>query len=240
MQSLQGAGTVCVALQWNPGYADLPGSPPHLRFLSTDSLRASSWHQAVGYRPGQVWTGLFHDYDGDKVMEFTTNSHIARPDLAFLAWRSFGAAAASEQILPENAVVEVILNWFEVHAAGTNDNDVYRKPLANLHINVLKQRDPSGKTLPVDVFEVVARTPFLPDRVENGLRGSHYQSIVRFTVPTGGGRYALQVTGAVPTTTGKVGSGEHAEIHPKITLNVVDPVKRAAGRVVYEYLATPE
>jgi len=240
MQVLKGAGTVCVALQWNPGYADLPGSPPHLRFLSTEALRSASWYQAVAYRPGQVWTGLFRDLDGDKIMEFTTNQHVGRPDLAFLSWRAFGVASASQQFLPENAVVEVILNWFEVHAASNDENDIYRKPMADLHINVLKQRDPSGKTLPVDAFEVVSRTPFLPDRVENSVRGCHYQSIVRFTVPAGGGRYALQVTGSTPSTTGGAGSAEHAEIHPKITLNVVDPIKRAAGRVVYEYLATPE
>jgi len=240
MQMLKGAGTVCVALQWNPGYADLPGSAPHLRFVSTEALRSASWHQAVANRPGQVWTGLFRDFDGDKIMEFTTNQHVGRPDLAFVSWRSFGATSASEQVLPENAVVEVILNWFEVHAAATDDNDVYRKPMADLHINVLRQLDPSGKTLPLDDFQVVARTPYLPDRVENGPRGCHYQSIVRFTVPAGGGRYALQVTGAVPTSTGTARSGEQAEIHPKISLNVVDPVKRAAGRVVFEYLATPE
>lgn len=240
MRSLKGAAAVAVMLQWNPGYADLPGSPPHLRFVSTEALRSSAWYQAVALRPGQVWTGLFRDFDGDNIMEWTTNQHVSRPDLAFLSWRAFGASAVSQQMLPENAVVEVILNWFEVHAPGTDDGDVYRKPMANLHINVLKQRDPTGKVLPPDVFEVVARTPFTADRVENGQRGAHYQSIVRFTVPAGGGRYALQVTGAVPGTTGGIASGEKGEIHPKITLSVVDPAKRAAGRIVYESVATPE
>lgn len=240
MLSLKGAVSVAVMMQWNPGYADLPGSPPHLRFVSTEALRSSAWYQAVANRPGQVWTGLFRDFDGDNIMEWTTNQHVGRPDLAFLAWRAFGATSVSQQMLPENAVVEVILNWFEVHAPGSDDSDQYRKPLANLHINVLKQRDPTGKMLPPDVFEVVARTPFTADRVENSPRGAHYQSIVRFTVPTGGGRFALQVTGAVPGSTGGIATGEKAEIHPKITLSVVDPVKRAAGRVVYEVLATPE
>lgn len=240
LQKLKGTGTLCLALQWNPGYADLPGSAPHIRFLSSEALRAANWYQAVAQRPGQVWTGLFRDADRDDVMEFTINPQVNRPDLAFLGWKRYGVDANIQQQLPENTVVEVILNWFEVHPQPQGETDLYRKPHDQLHLSILKQRDPSGKTLPADAFEVVGRTAFLPDRVENGTRGSHYQSIVRFTVPAGGGRYALRVRGSSLRNTANNQNTEQSEIHPKITLSVVDPAHRALGRVVYESLATPE
>jgi hypothetical protein len=232
---LNGAITSALTLQWVDGYADLPGSNPHVRFLSNDVLRGSAWYQAISLRPGQVWTGLFRDSNHDNAMEFTSNKSVDRPDLAFLSWND--NTAGKQTLLPEGAVVQVTLNWFEVHALGEADN--HRKPLTNLNINVLKQRDPSGKTLPVDAFEVIARSPVLADRVEHGARGSHYQSILRFTVPAGGGRYALQLTGTLPASTGD-GVTERAEVHPKLSLEVVDPSKRAAGRVVFESFATTE
>lgn len=238
INTLRDATTVLVGLQWIDGYADMPGSPPHVRFLTKEVLGSARWFQAVELRPGQVWTGLFRDYDNDHVMEFTTRD-VMRPDLAFLSWQQ-ADKRAKQELLPENAVVEVTLNWFEVHAVAAEGDDLYRKPLAQFSLNVLKQRDPSGKVLPPDVFEVVARTQAVPDRVENTARGSHYQAIVRFTVPAGGGRYALQLAGTAPRHTGDALAGERAEIHPKITLAVVDPEHRAAGRVVYESLATPE
>lgn len=243
MRDLRGMTSVCVGLQWDQGYTDLPGSAPHLRFVTSDVLRACTWYQIVSSRPYQVWTNLYRDSDGDQVMEFTTNTKNPRPDLAFLAWKP-AKAGSNELILPENAVVEVTLNWFEVHAAANGSLDVYRKPLAHLSINVLKQRDPTGLKLPLDTFEVVARSPVLADRVENNNRGSHYQSTLRFTVPAGGGRYALQVVGQTPSSTSFASvdskSTERSEIHPKITLDVIDPARKAEGRVVFESVATPE
>lgn len=238
IRTLRGATTVAVAMQWMDGYVDMPGSSPHVRFLTKEVLGATRWFQAVEIRPGQVWTGLFRDFDHDHVMEFTTRA-VRRPDLAFLSWEQ-AEKRAKQTLLPENAVIEVTLNWFEVHSATADGGDSYRKPLAQFMLNVLKQRDPSGKQLPEDVFEVAARTPALPDRVENTARGSHYQAIVRFTVPAGGGRYALQLAGIAPRTTGDATSSEQAEIHPKITLNVIDPEHRNVGRTIYESLATPE
>ncbi len=233
---LKGATSACIAMQWTDGYTDIPGSAPQLRTLPHDVLRGSSWYQAIALRPGQVFTGLYRDLNNDQVMEFNQRG-TGRKDLAFLAWDA-SKGGANEPILPENTVVQVTLNWFEVHAVSDSGEDKYRKPLSNFTLNVLKQRDPTGKQLPADVFEVVARTPAVPDRVEHSNRGSHYQAIVRFTVPAGGGRYALQLAGTPPNGTGEV--GERAEIHPKISLDVVDPVKRALGRVVFESVATAE
>lgn len=236
LKQLEGAVTTALTLQWVDGYADMPGSNPHVRFLTNDVLRGSSWYQSVSLRPGQVWTGLFRDSNHDQAMEFTNKAQQTRPDLALLSWND--NQSGKQSMLPAGAVVQVTLNWFEVHARS--DEDQHRKPMAPLNINVLKQRDPSGKTLPVDAFEVVARSPVLADRVEHGSRGSHYQSILRFTVPADGGRYALQLTGSLPIHTGDASKPERGEIHPKISLEVVDPVKRAAGRVVFESFATPE
>lgn len=240
MASLKGAQTVCVTLQWTDGYADLPGQAPRLRYLTHDVLRGATWYQATLNRPGQVWTGLFRDLDGDQVMEFTLSKSASRNDLAQLAWKPFGVGATPVTMLPENTVVQVTLNWFEVHTPTGETGDVYRKPQADFSIRVLKEREGTGKQLPSDAYEVVARSPVLADRVEHGKRGSMYQSILRFTVPAGGGKYALQLTGKAPDSTGDQLSTEQAEIHPKISLEVVDPLKRNAGRVIFSNLATVE
>lgn len=240
MASLKGAKTVCVTMQWTDGYADLPGQSPRLRFLTHDVLRGAKWYQATLNRPGQVWTGLFRDNNGDQVMEFTASKSAARHDFAQLAWKPFGAASSAVTTLPENTVVQVTLNWFEVHAATGDSGDIYRKPQADFSIKVLKERDGAGKQLPADAYEVIARSPVLADRVEHSKRGSLYQSILRFTVPAGGGKYALQLTGKAPDTTGDQLSTEQAEIHPKISLEVVDPLKRNTGRVIFSNLATVE
>jgi hypothetical protein len=243
-QSLKYASQICVALQWKDGYVDRPGSAPTIRYLSEELLRKISWTQAIARKPGQIWTGLFRDQNKDGAMEFTVDPKVNRPDLAFLAWKPFGVGA-SEPNLPENAVVEVTLNWTEAHEAAFSREmkDIYRQPLANFRLSVLKQRDPSGKDLPLDAFEVVARSPVLADRVENDSRYSQYQLTARFQV-SAGGRFAIRLTGTAPTstfpTTVEPLNGEKPEIRPKITVEVIDPTHRTEGRVVFERFATPE
>ncbi len=243
--TLAGANTVCVALQWSNGHTDATGSAPRLRHLPQAALNRANWYQAVARRPGQVWTGLFRDANHDGAMEFTSDAKVARPDLAYLGWKDLGVGEA-QLSLPENTVFEATLQWSEAHDArlAQEMQDLYRKPLANLAITLLKQRDPSGKALPEDAFEVVGRSPILADRVENGPRFSHYQTTLRFAVPAGGGRYAVRITGAAPTSTFPPGvealTPERSELRPKLTLDVVDPVKRNQGRVVFQRYATGE
>jgi hypothetical protein len=244
-QTLKYASQICVALQWTDGYVDRAGAAPTLRYLPEELLRKISWTQAVARRPGQVWTGLFQDKNNDGAMEFTADSKATRPDLAFLAWKPFGVGIADPN-LPENSVVEVMLNWTEAHepAFSRETKDIYRQPLANFRLSVLKQRDPSGKELPLDAFEVVARSPVLADRVENDPRYGQYQLIVRFQVPAGGGRFAVRLTGAAPAstfpTTVEPLTAEKPEIRPKVTVDVIDPTHRGEGRVVLERFATSE
>ncbi len=242
---LRGASTIAVLQQWDDGYPDLPGQRPQLRFLSHDVLRAATWYQALARRPGQVWSGLFRDQDGDGVMEFTNDLRLQRPDLAFLSWKPFGVSSP-QQNLPEGAVVEVTLNWSEAHdpILSQDARDIYRKPLADLTVSILRQRDPTGTKLPTDVFEVVARSPFLPERVENDPRFSIYQNTLRFVVPPGGGRFAIQLAGSPPMSTLPADieptMPEKQELRPKLVLEVADPKLRNQGRVVFEQFATPE
>lgn len=245
LKHLRSAGTVLVALQWDDGYVDLPGQAPRLRYLPTEVLQAAHWFQAVAVRPGQVWSGLFRDQNTDGVMEFTQDARQPRPELAFLDWKPFGVTAG-DATLPAGTVVEVTINWSEAHdpALAHEAKDVYRQPLADLTVDVLRQREPKGEKLPADVFEVLARTPFLPDRVENAPRYSVYQNTVRFVVPPGGGRIALQVTGHAPQSTLPAGIEptvpERQELRLKLVLEVVDPQKRSQGRVVFAKFATAE
>jgi hypothetical protein len=246
VRRLGDAASVLLALTWTVGHADLPGSPPVLRELDKDLLAAANWYQAVPRRDQQAWTGLFRDADGDGAMEFTAEAKPdTRPDLDFVGWSGAGAKEAQVE-LPAGAVVEVVLNWQEAHAAdyAVAKDDPYREPLAPLKIVVLRQRDPSGQSVPADVFDVVARSPALPDRVENDPRWSVYQSVVRFPVGQDGGRYAIRIEGRAPTSTLPAAIAqlrpERGELRPKLTVDVADPASRAKGRAVLLNYSTGE
>jgi hypothetical protein len=115
-----------------------------------------------------------------------------------LGWRN-GAAGAE---LPEGAKLRVTLQWREAHDPEflIHGEDVYRAPLADLRLVVVRQRDPSGNKLPADDLEVVAQSERLPQRLDNQPASATYEHAVEFTVPTPG-RYAIVVLGRPPQST---------------------------------------
>lgn len=234
--AIKNAASVLVGLSWPDGQADLPGQPLVLRGLSPELLRHVTWYQAVPRREGQTWSGLFRDGDGDGRLEYRLDGE--RADLNFLAWRT--ADGKLEANLPAGAVIQLNLQWREVHSADLKDGveDLYRQPLAPLKVVVLKQRDPAGKQLPKDLFDLVVRSTALPDRVENDGRSAVYQTITRFTVPEGGGRFAVMIEGQAPQSTLPPGTpalrNERGELIPKLVADVVDPIHRPQGSVILE------
>jgi hypothetical protein len=271
-QQLRKVDTVLVSLHWADGHVNLPGTAPGLRNLELDPERGAAWIQARPRRPGQAWSGLFRDADGDGVMEFVPAGRPAadRPELNFLAWQPHpwlarpGTPAAGDKVswqeLPANAVVQITLQWREVHDPAWKDDrreDVYRQPLAPLQIEVLRQLDPAGHTLPPDLFEVVGRTTNpaartdnqlpgdLPERLENQPRSAIYQQTLRFQVGERPARYAVRVKGRQPESTLPpraltLPHREGWELRPRLTVEVVDPTRRAAGRVVFQSHAGDE
>jgi hypothetical protein len=242
-RQLRGVRGVLLAMYWAGGYPNLAGNLPVLRYLDQDLLRTAVWTQAVPVRGGQVWTGVFRDFNRDGVMEFADLPPAKRPDLNFLAWLPQGGQRSAN--LPQGVVVEVTLDWQEAHDPRLFDaeDDPFRQPIAPLQIIVLRQRDPEGKVLPSDIFEEVARTTSWPDRLENAPRWAQYQALLRFQVQQPG-RYAIRIEGRAPTSTLPAGTAElvqeRSEIKPKLVIDVADPASRQKGSAVLETFRTGE
>lgn len=255
---LKDVDTVLCGMLWSDGHPSLPGSQPGLRYLGLHRgevgapLPKASWLQAVPRKPGTTWTGLFRDGDADEAMEFAARDGTANEqrDLSFLAWRPHAWQKGTPdknnilwQELPGGAVVQVTLQWQEVHSPAwkqSKGEDHYRRPLAPMQLVVLKQRDPKGATsLPDDAFDVAAQSPAWVDRIENDRRTAIYEIVTRFQVPEGGGRYAVRVEGRAPDSTQPPGGSrlpdaQKAELRPQLKIDVVDPAHRAQGRVVLQ------
>jgi hypothetical protein len=247
---LHGASTVLIGLTWADGFPNLPDQPPVMRFLSDNLLHDAAWIQAVPRRTGQVWTGVFRDADNDGVMEFAPPGSNAHPDRNFLAWRPAGAAAKDKPVadLPAKAVVQVTLQWQEAQAPNwkrTAKDDAYREPLAPLQIAILRQRDPSGQTLPADLFDVVERSSGMAERVQSDARTAVYQRTVRFQVGEMPGRFAVRIEGhapdsELPAQAAKLPGEPKVELRPKLSVEAVDPDSRQKGQVIFGSFSTGE
>jgi hypothetical protein len=250
-ERLKGLSNVLIGLHWSDGQPRLAGERQGLRFLDPALLESAAVIQAVPRTSGQTWSGLFRDVDGDGAMEFAAVDHdnAAKAALNFLAWQPHARQAGKDQVaeLPAKAVIQTTLQWREIHSLAwktKTGEDIYRKPLSPFRIVVLRQRDPQGKALPSDTFDVVARSSGLPDRIENDSRTAVYELTLRFQVGDQPGRYAIRIEGVQPDSTlpaeaAKVPGAERWELHPRLHVEVVDPASRAAGRVILR-ASTPE
>ncbi len=242
IRQLKGVGTVLVGLSWLDGHANLPGEPASLRALDQDLLAAANWLFAAPRLPGQEWTGLFQDKNNDGVMEFEADSS-GSTQVKFLAWRPSPWASVEQPVLelPAGTVAQVTVQWREVHAPAwkqQDEEDSYRRPIVPLQLVVLRQRDPAGEKVPADVFDVVARSTELPDRLENTPRYAIYQSTLRFQVPNQPGRYAIRLEGRTPQSTlpadaPQLPGAEKWELHPKLRVEAIDPASRTRGQVIF-------
>lgn len=195
---LRGIPLAMAPFVWNDTYP-LGGASPWTRWFDSQPLRAPLWFQPVGNARGQAWMGLYQDADSNGVMEFVSPrapipagrwSH----ELNFLAWRPHLGEKTLD--LPAKAGLRVSLQWREPHDPAyfvrPGEEDAYRQPLADLRLVVLRQRDPSGKTESSDFFDVVARSPLSPQRLDNVPSASVYEQSVDFTVERPG-RYAVRI-----------------------------------------------
>lgn len=254
--------TVLLGLHWPDGHPSLPGDHGRFRLLDAKLLGSTAWIQAVPATEGQVWSALFRDEDADGVMEFRASETASgdRPDVNFLAWQPYSWLSPADagvplvgpkiihQELPANAVVQITLQWREVHSVAWKQftgEDPYRTPLAQpMRIVALRQRDPAGQRLPNDVFDVVEQSAGLADRVENYPRHAIYQVTTRFRV-TEPGRYAIRIEGQQPDSTlppgaAKAPGSETFELHPKVSVEFVDPAHRPKGRVLFQAYSTSD
>ena len=273
LQQLKGLHIVCTSLVWNDGYP-LAGGSPLSQWFDDDAGRKSVWFVSAGNSAGQSWVGPYRDDNGNGVMEFAPAGSALpagswTPEVNFLSWQPYEAPSTLE--LPAGATVRVTAQWREPHdpsyAWKSDDRDRYLKPLAGLSLVVLHQRDPSGKAIAVDDFEVSARSPAVALRIENQPTGSTYEHLVEFKVAKAG-QYALRVQKQLPTAwelredsktgqavlielRGLTATGirpadvptlpalqSHWELWPRIFVNVIDPETASKGRVIFRDFST--
>ena len=200
---LKGIPIVSCALSWNTGYALGGGSA--LSHWLDDPCRLPLWFQSAGNARGQAWNDGYRDADDNGVMEFaSTKTPLPKGrwtrELNFLAWQPYEEKPSLD--LPAKMRLRIALQWLEPHDPDyfvrIGVDDLYRKPLAEMQLVLLHQRDPSGKTLPADDFQVVGRSMGLPQRLQNHPTHSIYEQMLEVTIDQPG-RYALQVHKLLPT-----------------------------------------
>src|SRR5262249_54040799 len=201
LRGLRGVQVVASGLVWNVGLP-VGGSSALSRYFDDRPFHAAIWFQAAGDTRGQSWSGLFHDADGNAVMEFTApGTPLPRErwtrELNFLGWDAPGQPPTLD--LPAGATVRVSVQWREAHDPEflRHGEDAYREPLADLQLVLLHQIDPTGMKQPADDMEVVAQSSGLPQRLDNQPAAATYEQTLEFTVKDAG-RYAVRVEGRAP------------------------------------------
>jgi hypothetical protein len=219
LADLRRADVVVCPLAWDEGYP-FDGSDPLARYLDdiyygrprrkpvgplTVAQRTAIWFQAAGNTRGQAWNGPLIDNDGNGAFEFAPPD--TRPpqglwttEINFLHWLTANGQRSFD--LPAGAKVRLTFQWTEAHDPSVSDipgPDLYRVPLADLRLLVLRQRDPSGMKVSNDDFNVIAQTEPLPQLIERHRSWATYEHVVEFAVDTPG-RIAVRLEGTVPPT----------------------------------------
>lgn len=243
-QDLRNVRVVSSSLVWETGYP--VGGLALTQFLNEHPPCAAFWFQSAGTGRGQAWAGLFRDADGNRVMEFAPPAPPAdwwRKELNFLGWQPFGKERALD--LPAGARLRLSVQWQEAHDPRFFDAvpDAYLRPLADLKLVILRQRDPSGTKVVADEFDVMARSAGLPQRLNSRPDSATYEQFVEFTADVAG-RYAVRLEGRTPGRT----QPEEAprlpalernwELWPRLFVEVVDDGSRQAGRAIFHDSAT--
>jgi hypothetical protein len=250
-RNLRTVRVVSSALIWNAGYP--VGGPGLTRFLEETPLRRALWFQAAGNTRGQAWTGLLQDADGNRVMEFAPpkSPQGTRPgpddwwrtELNFLSWQPHGKERTLE--LPAKGRFRLSVQWQEAHDPRffPGGEAAYLRPLAELRLVVLRQRDPSGTRVAADEFDLVARSTGLPQRLNSDPASATYEQDVEFVVETPG-RYALRLEGVKapgnqPLEVPAVPAMQQAwDLWPRIFVETLDESSRLAGRALWGDYAT--
>lgn len=203
-RDLGGADLVVCTQGWGSGYP-LGGVGSLARWLDDPQRRLPLWFQAAGDTRGQSWVGHWRDPDGDRVLNFAPESAGRKPgrwtdEVNFLAWRGHDGKAGAE--LPIGLDLRLSLQWREAHDPDyflrPGEADPYERPLAPLRLVLLRQRDPEGKVLPADLFEVVARAEKL-ERLDYRTGSAVFELSLRKKLDKAG-RYAVRIERLVEGT----------------------------------------
>jgi hypothetical protein len=282
VSSLKDVPIVVNSYAWSSGYPlgsmsplskslDIPPSP-----LGRGAGDEGSplWFQAIGNTRGQSWFGLFQNTPGDPAMKFVPDgSKLPKGrwsnELNFLSWQPWQGDAKAE--LPAKAMVRLTLQWREPHDPDyylrPGFDDEYRKPLANLRVQLLRQRDPDHKKVPADAFDLIGRTTGVPQRLEHLPSGSVYEHVLEAPLEEAG-RYAVRIEkqvdsvwlflphaergtpiyrlleGLTPTGIRPLGAPtlpaleKQWELRTRIHVEILDDANRLQGRAAFADFAT--
>ena len=230
LQSLKGISLAACAFTWNDGYP-LGGASPLARALDAEAGGAL-WFVPAGNTAGQAWTGSYRDADSNGVMEFVEPGAKLPPgrwttELNFLAWQPHEGKQTAD--LPAKTNLHLTLQWREPHDPDyflrPGEEDWYRRPLFPLRITLLRQRDPDGKKVGADAFDIVARSQAVPGRLDHQPGGAVYELVLDYVVEQPG-RYALRVEQPDPTrwTLNKVGERFFFELRPALATHGTRPI----------------
>jgi hypothetical protein len=244
---LPGTQVVANSLVWEDCYP-VDGSSTLSRYFDDRPFGPGLWFQSVDEAHGQVWAGTFRDVDGNGVMEFATSGQPLRrgrwtSELNFLGSRGPDALAPT---LPKGRV-RIAVQWREPHdpSLWQGGVDGYQRPLADLRMVILRQRDPSGERSSVDDMELVARSGGVPQRLDNQPSSAVYEQTVEWTVDAPG-HYALRVEGIVPPTIRPPtvqtlpGALVQWELRPRFFIRMADPNAAAGSQPIFYDYATDQ
>jgi hypothetical protein len=266
VRSLKEIPILVNALTFDSGYP-LGAVSPLSRVL--DDPKAPLWFQAVGNTRGQSWLGPFRHTPGDPAMKFVDDRDKLPKgrwsnEVNFLSWQTHQGEAKDD--LPAKTKLRITMQWREPHDPDyflrPGEEDFYRTPLANMRVQLLRQRDPKAEKLPADLFDLVARTTGWPQRLEHLPNGSFYEHVLEVPLADAG-RYAIRVEkdvntqwlfaphpvrrtpsylllqGLTPSGIRPLGAPALAaleknwELRPRMFVEVLDDANRLQGRAVF-------
>lgn len=255
LYDLRSVRVVVNALAWDIGYAT-DGFGPLSRYIDETlfgrplvkpygsplpTRGAPLWFQAAGDTRGQSWNGSLSDIDGNGVLEFApAATELPKGswthDLNFLAFQSPEGQDLGE--LPAGTRLRIAFQWTEAHdpAADALGPEIYRSPLADLSLILLRQRDATHTKLAADDFNVVARSVKLPQMIDRAPNVATYEHIVEVTLDTPG-RFAVRIEGTVPNgfrpeSLPALGPKRTWEARGRLFVEVADTATLAKGRAV--------
>ncbi len=196
IKALEGIAIVVNAISWHSGY---PQGATSALAKMLDEPKGPLWFQSVGNTRGQSWHGPYRNILGDPALKFVADAvplHKGRwsNEVNFLGWSPYHGDPKPD--LPEKAMLRLTIQWREPHEPEyylrAEEEDYYRRPLAHLRMQLLRQRDPEGKSLQPDAFELVARTSGWAQRLEHLPGSSVYEHVLEVPIEKAG-RYAIRV-----------------------------------------------
>jgi hypothetical protein len=247
VDGLAGTGVVVNTLVWEVGFphdglsqlsqlldAKFVGHPLRSAIKAARQPKVPAWVQAGSDSIRQIWTGPYLDGEDDGVMAFAPEDAPLPAgrwtrELNFLGFQP--AAGEQKAELPAGLKVRVTVQWREPHdAEDPHEPD----PVHGLRLRLLRQIDPTGKTVPSDEMVEVARSTGPTIRLMRTPGSGVYELSMLVTVPVDG-VYALRVERA-PVPPDRYGRPRHADLRPRVVLQLAE-ADAAKGRAVFATFA---